>query len=75
LRLAKSGNLVMRLVALMILACVAACAGLSDQSQQASLVRYDHDWRQHQATLDAQAIMQGMAQEKSRQEEVARISR
>jgi hypothetical protein len=35
----------------------------------------DDEWRQRQAELDAQAIMQGMAQARQRAEQLARTGR
>src|SRR5690348_631590 len=48
----------------LLLACftlvgIAACATQQSQSEHA-LVRYDDEWRQKQAILDAEAILQGM---------------
>ena len=40
-----------------------------------SLVGYDNEWRQRQAILDAEAIMQGMAQARERADQLARTSR
>jgi hypothetical protein len=39
------------------------------------LVRHDDEWRQQQAVLDAEAILQGMAQARQRQQELARTAR
>jgi hypothetical protein len=65
----------MRLTAvLLILACVAACGVEQTQSEHA-LVRYDNEWRQRQAVLDAEAIMRGMAQARERYQELARSAR
>ena len=60
--------------ALLSIACLAACGSVQTQSEHA-LVRYDDEWRQRQAVLDAEAIMQGMAQARQRQEELARTAR
>jgi hypothetical protein len=38
-------------------------------------VRYDDEWRQKQVILDAEAILQGMAQARQRQEQMARSAR
>ena len=59
---------------LLTVACLAACGAEQTQSEHA-LVRYDNDRRQRQAVLDADAIMQGMAQARQRQEELARSAR
>lgn len=63
----------MRLIALLlILVGLAACG--TTQSEQA-LVRPDNEWRQRQAILDAEAILQGMAQARQRSQELARTAR
>ena len=65
----------MRLTAaLLIVACLVACAMTQTQSEHA-LVRYDDEWRQRQAVLDAEAIMRGMEQARQRQEALARTAR
>ena len=65
----------MRLTAaLLIVACLVAC-GLAQTQSEHALVRYDDEWRQRQAVLDAEAIMQGMQQARERQEALARTSR
>jgi hypothetical protein len=64
----------MRLTAaLLTLACLAACDGVQTVSEHPP-VRND-GWRQRQAELDAQAIMQGMAQARQRAEQLARTGR
>jgi outer membrane biogenesis lipoprotein LolB len=64
----------MRLTAaLLTLACLAACSGVQTVTEP-SLAR-DDEWRQHQAELDAQAIMQGMAQARQRAEQLAHTGR
>jgi len=63
----------MRLVAaLLTFACLSACDTGPTHSEQA-LVR-DGDWRQRQAVLDAEAILQGMAQARQQAEEMARTA-
>ena len=65
----------MRMTALLLmLAVLAACGAEQTQSEQA-LVRYDDEWRQRQAVLDAEAIMRGMAQARERYQELARSAR
>ena len=59
--------------ALLTLVCLAACGGVQTASEY-SLARGD-EWRQRQAELDAQAIMQGMAQARQRAEQLARTGR
>ena len=62
----------MRLIAaLLTVACLAAC-GLTQAQSEHELVRYDDEWRQRQAVLDAEAILQGMQQARDRQEALAR---
>ena len=64
----------MRLTAaLLTLACLAACNGVQTVSER--LPARDDEWRQRQAELDAQAIMQGMAQARQRAEQLARTGR
>ncbi len=62
------------LLACFTLASIAACANQQSQSEHA-LVRYDDEWRQKQVILDAEAILQGMAQARQRQAQVARSAR
>ena len=65
----------MRLIAaLLTFVSLAACGAQQSQSEHA-LVRYDDEWRQRQAVLDAEAIMQGMAQARERAQNVARSAR
>ena len=64
----------MRLIAaLLTLVCLAACGGGQTVSERSSA--RDDEWRQRQAELDAQAIMQGMAQARQRAEQLARAGR
>ena len=64
----------MRLTAaLLTLACLAACGGVQTVSERSPA--RDDEWRQRQAELDAQAIMQGMAQARQRVEQLARTGR
>jgi hypothetical protein len=60
-------------VALLTLACLATCNGVQTVSER--LPARDDEWRQRQAELDAQAIMQGMAQARQRAEQLARTGR
>ena len=62
------------LLALLTIACLSACGMQQSQSEHA-LVRYNDEWRQKQAALDAQAILQGMAQARHSRELMARTSR
>ena len=59
---------------LLTVACLAAC-GIEQTQSEHALVGYDNEWRQRQAVLDADAIMQGMAQARQRQEQLARSAR
>ena len=64
----------MRLTAaLLTLACLTACDEVRTVSEL-SPARND-EWRQGQAELDAQAIMQGMAQARQRAEQLAHTGR
>ena len=64
----------MRLTAaLLTLACLAACGVVQTVSERSPA--RDDEWRQRQAELDAQAIMQGMAQARQRAEQLARTGR
>jgi hypothetical protein len=58
--------------ALLTFACLSACSVAPPQpvSEQA-LVNQD-GWRQQQAVLDAQAILEGMAQARNRAQQLAR---
>ena len=60
--------------AVLTLACLAACSGAQTVTEP-SLARHDDEWRQRQAELDAQAIMQGMEQARQRAEQLARTGR
>ncbi|HEY7581993.1 MAG TPA: hypothetical protein VH855_30710 [Acetobacteraceae bacterium] len=62
------------LLAFFSVACLSACGTQQSQSEHA-LVRYDDEWRQKQAVLDAEAILRGMAQARERQEQMARTAR
>ncbi len=65
----------MRLIAALLTAtCLSGCGAAPSQPEQA-LLRHDDEWRQQQAMLDADAIMQGMAQARQRRQEVARSAR
>ncbi|HTI82948.1 MAG TPA: hypothetical protein VL614_21040 [Acetobacteraceae bacterium] len=65
----------MRLVfALITFACLAAC-GTRPSGSEAELVRHDDGWRQRQAQLDADAIMQGMQRARDQASQLARSSR
>jgi hypothetical protein len=65
----------MRLLpALLTVACLAAAYGGVLTVSEHSPAR-DDEWRQRQAALDAQAIMQGMAQARQRAEQLARTGR
>jgi hypothetical protein len=60
--------------ALLTVACLAACGTQQTQSEH-ELVGSDSEWRQRQAVLDAEAILQGMAQARERYQELARSAR
>ena len=61
------------LAAIVTFACLSACSTSPAPSEEA-LVR-DGAWRQTQAVLDAEAIIQGMAQAQKREAELARSAR
>jgi len=64
----------MRLTAaLLTLVCLAACGGVTVSEH--SLARGEDEGRQRQVELNAQAIMQGMAQARQRAEQLARTGR
>jgi hypothetical protein len=66
----------MRLAAASLLVfCVTACSSTAPTPAEHALVRYDDEWRQRQAVLDAEAILQGMAQARERREMLARTAR
>jgi len=66
---------VIRLAAALItFACLSACGGTPSGSE-AELVRHDEGWRQYQAQLDADAIMQGMQRARDQASQLARSSR
>ena len=58
--------------ALLTLVCLAACGV---QTAPEHLARGDDEGRQRQVELNAQAIMQGMAQARQRAEQLARTGR
>jgi hypothetical protein len=62
------------LLGFLTIACLSACGTQQSQSEHA-LVRYDDEWRQKQAILDVEAILQGMAQARQSREEMARSAR
>ena len=59
--------------ALLTLACLAAYGGVLTVSEHSPA--RDDEWRQRQAVLDAQAIMQGMARARQRAEHLAHTGR
>jgi outer membrane biogenesis lipoprotein LolB len=63
-----------RVVALLTFACLSACS-VTQSQQEHALVNRDDEWRQKQAVLDAEAILQGMAQARYRAQELARSAR
>lgn len=65
----------MRLAAVLLtFVCLSAC-GMTPSSSEEDLARHDDTWRQRQAALDANAIMQGMARAREQAAEMARLSR
>jgi hypothetical protein len=66
----------MRLTAAVItFACLSACSMAPSPSEQALVPGSYDEWRQNQATQDANAILQGMAQAREREDELARSAR
>ena len=65
----------MRMTALLLMLAVLAACGAEQTQSEHALVRYDDEWRQRQAELDAEAIMRGMAQARERYQELARSAR
>ena len=65
----------MRMTALLLMLAVLAACGAEQTQSEHALVRYDDEWRQRQAVLDADAIMRGMAQARERYQELARSAR
>ncbi len=64
----------MRLAAaLFTFACLSACSTMP--TEQPVIASYNDSWRQHQAQMDAEVIMQGMANARQRAAELARSSR
>jgi hypothetical protein len=65
----------MRFVAaLLTFVCLSACSVMPVQ-QESDLMGRDDAWRQKQAVLDADAILQGMAQARERAQMLARTAR
>jgi hypothetical protein len=63
---------VIRLAAALItFACLSAC-GMNPSGSEADLVGHNDGWRQHQALLDADAIVQGMQRARDQAAELAR---
>jgi hypothetical protein len=62
------------LLAFLTVACLSAC-GTQQSPSEHELVRYDDEWRQKQAALDVEAILQGMAQARQSREQMARTAR
>jgi acyl carrier protein phosphodiesterase len=66
----------MRLVvALVTFVCLTACSATPDQSSSEQALMRQDGWRQRQAELDAQAILEGMAQARNRALALARSGR
>jgi formate dehydrogenase assembly factor FdhD len=66
---------VIRAAAIVItFACLSAC-GMTQSQSENDLAQHDDNWRAHQATLDVDAILQGMARAQEQASELARSSR
>jgi len=61
------------LAALLSFGCLSACA-MTPSGSQVDQAEYGDGWRTHQATLDADAIMQGMARARQQASQLARSS-
>ncbi|HXA20876.1 MAG TPA: hypothetical protein VNW90_01165 [Acetobacteraceae bacterium] len=61
--------------ALLTIVCMAACSAAPMQSASEQAFTDQDSWRQQQAVLDAQAILEGMAQARLRAEQQARTAR
>jgi hypothetical protein len=65
----------MRIVAVfMTIVCLAACGAADTQSASEQELTVQGGWGQQQAVLDAQAILEGMAQARLRAEQQARVA-
>ncbi len=60
--------------ALLIFACLSACSMMAAQQDQ-PFISQDDAARQQQAVMDANAILQGMAQARQNAQELARSTR
>jgi hypothetical protein len=72
----EPGPASMRIAAVFLtFTCLAACSEVATQSaSEHALIRQD-GWRQQQSVLDAEAILEGMAQARLRAEQQARMAR
>jgi hypothetical protein len=61
--------------ALLTFACLAACSEVHKQSASEQALMRQDGWRQQQSLLDAEAILEGMAQARRRAELQARMAR
>ena len=55
--------------------CLAGCSTTLTQSASEHVLTRQDGWRQQQAELDAQAILEGMAQARHRAQALARMGR
>jgi hypothetical protein len=55
--------------------CLAGCSPMPTQSASEQALTHQDGWGQQQAELDAQAILEGMAQARHRAQELARTGR
>jgi outer membrane biogenesis lipoprotein LolB len=65
----------MRLFAALLTFCWLSACAMTPSTPQADQAEYDDGWRSHQAILDADAIMQGMARAREQASQMARSSR
>ena len=62
-------------VACLTFVCLVACSEVSTQSASEQALMRQDGWRQKQAVLDAEAILEGMTQARLRAEQQARMAR
>jgi acyl carrier protein phosphodiesterase len=62
-------------VAFVTFVALAACSATPERSLSEQALTRQDDWRQRQADLDAQAILEGMAQARNRAQALARSGR
>jgi hypothetical protein len=61
--------------ALVTYVCLSACSAMPTRSASEQALTSGYGWRQQQAELDAEAILEGMAQARHRAQALARMGR